>query len=109
MIKALIFSLSPPPLYIWRQWSFDGNAAAGELSRIFVKTLRLRKDNVRPAVRDQVCGSACLRQGPGLMVRCTAYEHVLLRLLNAAHHVWLDMRGMTYVRFYAPEVAASGR
>src|ERR1700739_5017365 len=105
MIKALIFSLSPPPLYIWRQWSSTATPQRVNWSRIFVKTLRLRKDNVRPAVRDQVCGSACLRQGPGLMVRCTAYEHVLFRRLNAAHHVCLDMRGMTYVRFYAPEVA----
>src|SRR5260370_30289423 len=29
--------------------------------------------------------------------------------MNAPHRGWLDMRGMTYVRFYAPEVAASGR
>jgi hypothetical protein len=42
-------------------------------------------------------------------MRCAALEHVLLRLVNAPRHVWLDMRGMTYVMFYAPEVAASGR
>jgi hypothetical protein len=30
---------------------------------------------------------------------------MLLRLVNAPHFVWLEMRG-TYVRSYAPEVAA---
>jgi hypothetical protein len=43
-------------------------------------------------------------QGPELVARCAACEHVLLRLVNAAHNVWLDMRGMTYFRFDAPEV-----
>ena len=109
MIKARIFSLSPPPLCMGQQWSFDGNTAAGELSRIFAKTLRLRKDSVRPAARPGGLRKRMSTSGPGLMVRCTACEHVLLRLVNAPHHVWLDMRGMTYVRFYAPEVAASGR
>ena len=30
---------------------------------------------------------------------------MLLRLVNARYYVWLDMRGMTYVRSYGPEVA----
>jgi hypothetical protein len=47
-------------------------------------------------------------RGPGLVVRCAACEHVLLRLVNAPHHVWLDLRGMTYFRFEAPKVAVPG-
>jgi hypothetical protein len=31
---------------------------------------------------------------------------VLLRLVNTPHRMWLDMGGMTFFRFDAPEIAA---
>lgn len=88
----------------------DGNSAAGELSRIFAIDVT--------AVEGQCAACGAIRrfaeahvymQGPGLVARCAACEHVLLRLVNAPDHVWLDMRGMTYFRFDVPEVAPSGQ
>jgi hypothetical protein len=36
--------------------------------------------------------------GPGLVARCPACEHVLLRLVNVREHMFLDARGLTYLR-----------
>jgi len=77
----------------------DGNAAAGELSRVFAV------DITTAAGRCAECGTTkCLAEahlyvhGPGLVVRCPACEHVLLRLVNVDEHVFLDVRGMVYLR-----------
>ena len=37
-------------------------------------------------------------QAPGVVARCVVCENVLLRLVNARQRVFLDMRGMTYLR-----------
>lgn len=36
-------------------------------------------------------------QGPGIVARCPACEHVLLRLVSVRQRVFLDVRGMTYL------------
>jgi len=36
---------------------------------------------------------------PGLIARCASCGHVLLRLVNAGQRVFLDVSGMTYLRF----------
>lgn len=84
----------------------DGNTAAGELSRIFAIDVTAAEGQCG------FCGATrrfaeahVYMQGPGLVARCAACEHVLLRLVSAPHHVSLDMRGMTYFRFDVPEVA----
>jgi hypothetical protein len=88
----------------------DGNTAPGELGRIFAM------DATAAEGLCAFCGATrrfaeahVYLQGPGLVARCAACEHVMLRLVNALHHMRLDMLGMTYVRFDAPEVEASGR
>ena len=79
----------------------DGNAAAGELSRVFAV------DITTVAGRCAECGTTkCLAEahlymhGPGLVVRCPACEHVLLRLVNVDDHVFLDIRGMVYLHLH---------
>lgn len=77
----------------------DGNAAAGEFSKVFAV------DITTAAGRCAQCGTTkCLAEahvylhGPGLVARCCACEHVLLRLVNVDGHVFLDIRGMVYLR-----------
>jgi hypothetical protein len=72
----------------------DGNAAAGELSKVFAV------DTTTAAGRCAECGTPkCLAEahlymhGPGLVARCPACEHVLPRLVNVREHVSLDVRG----------------
>jgi hypothetical protein len=83
----------------------DGNTAAGELSRIFTIDVTAAEGQCASCgATKRFAESRVYLQGPGLVARCAACEHVLLRLVNSAHHVWLDMRGMTYFRLDAPEL-----
>jgi hypothetical protein len=102
----------------------DGNAAAGELSRIFAVDITTAAGRCAECgttkclaeahvymhgpglvARCAECGTTkCLAEahvymhGPGLVARCAACEHVLLRLVNVREHMFLDVRGMTYLR-----------
>ncbi len=69
----------------------DGNAAGGELSNIFALDTAAQQD---PSPRPM-----CTCKGPGILARCPACEHVILRLANIRERLLLDMRGMTHLSF----------
>ena len=78
----------------------DGNAAAGELSSI------LTMDVTTAECQCAKCGSTkrfaeahVYMQAPGIVARCAVCEHVLLRVANVRHRVFLDVRGMTFLSF----------
>ena len=84
-------------------WS-DGNALAGPLQDIF-------RVDVTAAVGG--CGN-CGRTGPmaevrvfdhapGVVARCSVCDQVLLRLVRGPGRAWLDLRGLTYLQFPAPD------
>ena len=74
----------------------DGNAAAGELSKIFALDVTAAEGQCAHCGAKRRFAEAHLyMQGPGLVARCAVCEHVLLRLVNAGQRVFLDMRGMT--------------
>jgi Family of unknown function (DUF6510) len=74
----------------------DGNAAAGELSKIFAMDVTAAEGQCAHCGATKLFAEAHLyMQGPGLVARCVVCEHVLLRLVNAHQRVFLDMRGMT--------------
>jgi hypothetical protein len=74
----------------------DGNAAAGELSKIFALDVTAAEGQCAHCGAKRRFAEAHLyMQGPGLVARCAVCEHVLLRLVNARQGVFLDMRGMT--------------
>ena len=74
----------------------DGNAAAGELSKIFALDVTAAEGQCAHCGAIRRFAEAHLyMQGPGLVARCAVCEHVLLRLVNARQRVFLDMRGMT--------------
>lgn len=82
----------------------DGNAAAGELSRIFaidVTTAEGRCANCGTTKR--FAEAHLYMHGPGIVARCSACEHILLRLVNVHERVFLDARGMTYLRLNAAQ------
>jgi len=77
----------------------DGNAAAGDLSKIFVVDVT--------AAQGQCANCGAIRrfaeahlymQAPGVVARCAVCEHVLLRLVNVRQCMFLDARGMAYLR-----------
>jgi hypothetical protein len=76
----------------------DGNAAAGELSRIFALDITAAKGQCANCGAKRHFAEAHLYvQCPGLVARCAVCNHVLLRLVNAGERMVLDMRGMTYL------------
>ena len=76
----------------------DGNAAAGELSRIFAMDITSAEGQCANCGEKRRFAEAHLYlQCPGLVARCALCGHVLLRFVNTKLHVYLDLRGMTYL------------
>ena len=76
----------------------DGNAAAGELSKIFaIDVTSAEGQCAHCGTKKRFAEARLYMQCPGVVARCCVCEHVLLRLANVRQGVFLDMRGMTYV------------
>jgi hypothetical protein len=76
----------------------DGNAAAGELSRIFNIDITAAEGQCASCGAKRRFAEAHLyMQCPGLVARCAVCGDVLLRLANADQRMFLDARGMTYL------------
>lgn len=80
----------------------DGNAAAGELSKVFAIDITAAQGQCGNCGATRRFAEARLyMDGPGLVARCCVCEHVLLRAVSARQHVFLDVRGLTYLRLAA--------
>jgi hypothetical protein len=76
----------------------DGNAAAGELSRIFAMDITSAEGQcANCGAKERFAEAHLYVQCPGLVARCALCGHVLLRFVNTQQHVFLDLRGMTYL------------
>ena len=76
----------------------DGNAAAGELSKIFVMDVTAAEGQCAHCGAIKHFGEAHVyMKGPGIVARCAVCQEVLLRLVNVRQRVLLDVRGMTYM------------
>jgi len=81
----------------------DGNAAAGELSKIFAIDITSAEGQcAHCGAKKRFAEAHLYMQGPGVIARCAACEHVLLRLVSARQLVFLDLRGMTYLCLTSP-------
>ena len=78
----------------------DGNAAAGELSKIFALDVTAAEGQCAHCGATKRFAEAHLyMQGPGLVARCAVCEHVLLCFVKARQRAFLDLRGMTCLIF----------
>ena len=76
----------------------DGNAAGGELSRIFAVDITSAEGQcVNCGARRRFAEAHLYPDCPGLVARCALCGHVLLRLVTIQQRVFLDLRGMTYL------------
>jgi len=76
----------------------DGNAAAGELSKIFAIDVTAAEGQcAHCGTRKRFAEARVYMQGPGIVARCVVCDHVLLRLASVRQRVFLDARGMTYL------------
>ena len=87
----------------------DGNAAAGDLSKIFTLDVTAAEGQCAHCGATKRFAEARLYvQCPGVVARCAACEHVLLRLVHVRQRVFLDARGMTYLSFDTSGLRESG-
>jgi hypothetical protein len=85
----------------------DGNAAAGELSKIFaIDVTAAEAQCAHCGATKRFAETHLYMHGPGVVARCVACQHVLLRLVNVRQRVFLDVRGMTYLSFDTTQVQA---
>jgi hypothetical protein len=76
----------------------DGNAAGGELGRIFAMDITSAEGQCANCGSKRRFAEAHLyMQCPGLVARCALCGHVVLRCVNTQQHIFLDLRGMTYL------------
>ena len=76
----------------------DGNAAAGELSKIFAIDVTTAEGQcARCGTKKRFAEAHVYMGGPGVVARCVVCENVLLRLASVRQRVFLDARGMTYL------------
>jgi hypothetical protein len=86
----------------------DGNAAAGELSRIFAMDITSAEGQCASCGAKRRFAEAHLYSHcPGLVARCALCGHVLMRFANVQGRVFLDLRGMTYLSVDAEPQEAS--
>ena len=75
----------------------DGNAAAGELSKVFTVDVTAAEGQcVHCGAKRRFAEAHLYMGGPGIVARCAVCENVLLRLVNVRRRVLLDVRGMAY-------------
>jgi hypothetical protein len=88
----------------------DGNAAAGELSKIFAMDVTAAEGQCAHCGATKRFAQAHLyMRGPGVVARCVVCQHVLLRLVNVRQRVFLDVRGMTYLSLDTSPLQESSR
>ena len=82
----------------------DGNAAAGELSKVFAIDITAAQAQCGSCGGIQRFAEARVyMNGPGVVARCCVCEQVLLRVVSTRHGVFLDVRGLSYLRFDTTE------
>jgi len=87
----------------------DGNAAAGELSNVFAVDITSAEGQCgNCGARRRFAEAHLYSHCPGLVARCALCGHVLLRFANVRGRVFLDLRGMTYLKVDAAKQEEAG-
>lgn len=76
----------------------DGNAAAGELSKIFAVDVTVAEGQcAHCGTTKRFAEAHVYMQCPGVVARCAVCEQILLRLVTVRDRALLDLSGMTYL------------
>ena len=80
----------------------DGNAAAGTLQEIFPFEMTLVQATCTGCGTTNAIGAlAAYMHGMGTVVRCPSCDTVLIRVVHAKEHYWLDMQGVRVLQISA--------
>ena len=82
-----------------RELMLDANATAGVLYEIFgVEMTASPTECANCGNEGEVGELLAFTQGPGIVLRCSTCEHVVLRIVQTPEAIYLDARGAVYLR-----------
>lgn len=82
-----------------RELMLDANATAGLLYEIFgVEMTAAPTECANCGNEDEIGTLLAFAQGPGVILRCSTCEHVVLRIVQTPDEIILDARGAVYLR-----------
>ena len=82
-----------------RELMLDANATAGILQEIFGTEMTASPTECANCGNEAEVGTLlAFTQGPGIVLRCSACENVVIRITQTPDAVYLDARGAVYLR-----------
>ena len=82
-----------------RELMLDANATAGLLHEIFGVEMTAAPTECAACGNEAEIGTLlAFIQGPGIVLRCSACENVVLRIIQTPDAIHLDARGAVYLR-----------
>jgi len=82
-----------------RELMLDANATAGLLYEIFGAEMTASPTECATCGNQGEIGELlAFTRGPGVVLRCSACEHVVLRVVQTPDAIYLDARGAVYLR-----------
>jgi hypothetical protein len=82
-----------------RELMLDANATAGLLFEIFGVEMTASPTECANCGNEAEIGTLlAFTQGPGIILRCSACENVVLRIVQTPDAIYLDARGAVYLR-----------
>jgi hypothetical protein len=86
-----------------RQLMLDANAAAGLLYEIFGVEMTASPTECAHCGNEAEMGTLwAFTQGPGIVLRCSTCENVVIRIVQTPEAIYLDARGAVYLRLARP-------
>ena len=82
-----------------RELMLDANATAGLLYEIFGTEMTASPTECAHCGKEGEIGSLlAFTQGPGIVLRCSDCENVVIRIVQTPEAIYLDARGAVYLR-----------
>jgi len=82
-----------------RELMLDANATAGLLHEIFGAEMTASPTECAHCGNEAEVGTLlAFTQGPGIVLRCSACENVVIRITQLPNATYLDARGAVYLR-----------
>jgi hypothetical protein len=87
-----------------RELMLDANATAGLLQEIFGLEMTAAPTECAHCGNEAEIGTLlAFTRGPGIVLRCSTCEQVVLRIVQTSDAVLLDARGAVYLRIAKPK------
>lgn len=82
-----------------RELMLDANATAGLLFEIFGAEMTASPTECVHCGREGEIGTLlAFTQGPGIVLRCSSCENVVIRIVQTPEAIYLDARGAVYLK-----------